>query len=124
MNRGKINVQQTIVEVFCRYRRIWLFFGLVMTVSVWAQDASVSAIASQYKDKLVTLRGSYCGQQLKFDADAKLVSRPVWGNWETCQGMIIRNVQVADDKIKIAAQRVPISYDCETKQVRDLSQDV
>lgn len=98
---------------------IWLLLALSMTAK--SQDQAASQIAAKYKDKLVTLHSSYCGKELHFDADAKLVSRPTWGYWKTCQGMRIRNLQIEDDKIKIDAQRVPISYDCATKRVRDLS---
>lgn len=102
----------------------FIFCAIAVIPTSAIQTATDSKIAALYKDKLVALSNPYCGQELKFDAAANLISSPTWGDWKTCQGMHIKSVQVEDDKIKIAAQRVPITYDCASRQVRDASDDV
>lgn len=99
-----------------------LLIFCTMTAASATQNATDSKMAAQYNDRLVALSNAYCGQELKFDAAANLVSTPVWGDWKTCQGMRIRTVLVEGDKIKIAAQRVPITYDCGSGEVREVSE--
>lgn len=90
-------------------------FGLSM------QDHRNSVLAAKYKDKLVTLRTPYCGQDLEFDAQGKLVSGDESVNWQTCQLMWIRDVHIEDSKLKVKAHRIS---SCGSGEVHNTSDPV
>lgn len=95
---------------------------LLFATSAVAQASSASGgITGQYKDKLVSLRNPVCGNPLRFDEQGKLMSPERPGNWETCQGLRIREVHVENGEVKIEAQRVRIFYDCATMQLREVA---
>lgn len=84
------------------------------------QNAATSDLDAKYKDKLVALPGLYCDQTLEFDPLGTLLSAGQVGDWEKCQGVRIRHVQINEGKLKIAAERVRLSLNCETGQVNEV----
>ncbi|HEY6253430.1 MAG TPA: energy transducer TonB [Candidatus Angelobacter sp.] len=101
---------------------VWFVFGCLIALLSGLGTSAASGLADKYKDKLVTLRVPSCGEELKFDVSAKLVSNAMWGDWTKCVGIRIRDAHVEDGKIKIAGQRVHVLYDCGIRQVREVAE--
>jgi TonB family protein len=86
-----------------------------------AQDVDSSRIEAKYKDKLVVLRGAYCGQELKFDASGVLVSKKQPVHSAKCQSVLIQQVSVQNGKLRVAAQRVVLSDNCEKALAQEIA---
>jgi len=102
---------------------VWVLLNWVLTTTMSGRAAQsvASSIADRYRGKLVTLIGPYCGQDLKLDAWGNLLSGGESGEWQNCQGIRILDVEVRGTKLRVAAQRVRIFYDCDSGQLRDVS---
>jgi len=77
-----------------------------------AADDSLQSL----QGKQVMLRNFYCGEELKFDADVKLVTGGSSGAWTLCRDIRIDRIGLNDGKLKIEGQRIPLVYDSDEKQ--------
>ncbi len=79
-----------------------------------------STLEQKYKDKQVMLRHFYCGKDLKFDSQIRLVSGGAPGPWTLCRNIRIHEVKLEHGKLRVAGQRVYLFYDSMQKQFRDV----
>jgi TonB family protein len=72
------------------------------------------------KGQLVMLRKYYCGNELKFDAQGKLLSGGQTGPWTLCRDIQIEHVKLKKGKLRVEGRRAFLFYDQEQKQFRDV----
>lgn len=101
---------------------ILFFYCLPSVASPGSPAVSPAEIAAPYKDKLVMLRNFYCGSDLKFDVQGRLISGGGPGAWTLCRDMRIEGVKLEDGKLKITGQRIYLFYDSKQKQFRDVAE--
>lgn len=72
------------------------------------------------KGQVVMLRNNYCGKELKFDVQGKLISKGQTGPWTLCRDIRIEQVKLENGKLRIEGWRAFLFYDQEQKQFRDV----
>lgn len=77
-------------------------------------------LLSDYEGKRVMLRHFYCGRDLKFDMQGKLLSKWVPGVWTLCRDIQTEKVKLRDGKLKIQGQRIFLFYDSTQNRFRDV----
>jgi TonB family protein len=82
--------------------------------------AADDTLQSRYEGKQVMLRSFYCGNKLKFDVDGNLVAGGPSGAWTLCRNIRIHKIALKDGKLEIAGQRIPLIYDSNQQQFRNV----
>lgn len=78
-------------------------------------------LRAKYQGQTVMLRDFYCGKNLRFDAQAKLLSGGWSGPWTLCRDIRISDVAVKDKRIRFKGQRIYLVYDSQQKRFFDVS---
>lgn len=87
-------------------------------------DALEQSLKGKYQNQVVMLRGFYCGDRLRFDADGNLLSGRRSGSWTVCRDVRIDGLKITKGKIVIAGHRVYLRYDSQHKEFRDITVDI
>ena len=73
------------------------------------------------KGQVVMLRKYYCGNELKFDVQGKLVSGGQTGPWTLCRDIRIENIKLENGKLRIEGRRALLFYDNKQEQFREIT---
>src|SRR5437588_4414986 len=95
-------------------RRVIL--AILFVIHAWplfAASGVEQALHDEFIGKLVTLRGCYTSDDLRFDADGQLVSKSDVGSWTLYSKVKVTGLKVGDDKLKIEGNRVWVSWEQE-----------
>jgi hypothetical protein len=69
--------------------------------------------------KTLRLRGHYCDSSLKFDAAGQLLGTSSIGDWSVCRDIVIEDLRVSHDHLRINGRRIAWYYDGAAKKFRD-----
>jgi TonB family protein len=98
-----------------QFRRVVLAGAAILLFSLPALSRDRTPLEdhllANYKDKPQILQGLYCGKNLRFDADAKLLDGAPPGPWTVCGEVRIEDIEVKQDEIRIKARRVHLVFD-------------
>lgn len=108
----------------------WCVFILVISgvlptalKAVQADDLE-QRLASVYQNKKFTLPRPYCGAELQFDADGKLVQGGTDGAWTLCQDVLVKEIHRTSDLIHITGQRIYLRYDDGKRKFREVNEEI
>jgi TonB family protein len=63
-------------------------------------------LSDVYKGKTVMLRGNYCGESLKYDAQGKPLGSGQAGDWTVCRDIRIEKVRLDHDRVRLSGRRI------------------
>ena len=72
-----------------------------------------------YNGKTFMLRGNYCGPLVKFDEQGRMSGDSQEGDWTICRDIVIQDVRLSPDHLRISGRRVNWYFDRLNKQFRD-----
>jgi TonB family protein len=90
----------------CNPRR-FLLPSLILLASTFAYADDLNRqLHDQYADKTLVLRGFYSGAKLRYDSSGSLVSSNQSGDWTSDGFMVITDIGVKGQDLRIRAQRI------------------
>jgi TonB family protein len=86
-------------------------------------DTLEQDLHTKYEHQVLMLRDFYCGKELKFASDGRLISGGYSGSWTTCRDIRIEKVKISNGKLSLSGHRIYLWFDPQMKQFRDVTLD-
>lgn len=77
-------------------------------------------LETAYRDKVLTIRGFYGGNWLRYDADGNLLDGGKPGPWTLSGKIEVTDIKLNDDKLEVLANRLWLAYEQKKKEFRHL----
>ena len=100
-----------------------LFLACILAaVTIQAEDRKEigKRLNDEFRDKVVTLRNSYCGNRLRYNQEGKLLKSNQPGPWTLCGRIEIKKVRLRREKLEIEGIRLFLAYDEQQKSFRQI----
>ena len=115
-------LNKRLLSVSILFAVIWAGF-----CSLWAKAANLNDdLRSKYGGKVLMLWNSYCGSDLKFNAQGELLAGGRAGSWTICRDIRIGDVRIEDHKkgrLIITGQRLYLVHGSGEMNFRDVTED-